>query len=399
MQLWSLINLWEYHHKPDKFYDAFLIDERLDKDVLFSSMMYEIGELEVVDCMDWQLWYHFDTFFKKWKIPIEQLLNSIEYGYNPMLNMEYRIERNLGRNVVRDLGRDIVRNLAQALTGTLKDVRVIDTDTTDKLVRDKTDNFTGDLTNAHNDTTTGTATGTLTDRKSGTKDTVNSGEDVESSDNRREDNVRVTKISDSDTTRTGTENWSESGTVRHYVSAFNQVTPEDADTYSDRDTSSNSRDTTSSGSENTDVNETSNSEDTIVDHGTKNYRHGKKVNETTEDEQNQNTSNNTSDVNEGGYTNNIVNKDIIDESVDSTGTKDTTDTLNRTTTNDRSDDETTNTSEDETTRTDEDEGTHKVGIDRITYQELIESQRKVVQFNIYNWIIDKVAKEFTIGVW
>ena len=71
----------------------------------------------------------------------------------------------------------------------------------------------------------------------------------------------------------------------------------------------------------------------------------------------------------------------------------------QTETKDRREDEATNLNEDESTNTSEDEKTHKKGIEGITNQELIETQRRVVVFNIINWIIDRVARELIVGLW
>lgn len=304
MQLWAHINLWEYHH-PDvnNFFDGMDIDPRIDREVLLEAMLFEIGELEIVDHNGIMLRRHFEIFFRKWAIPIKELMDTAEYNYDPMVNFDYQVERNLGRNVIRDLGQDIVRKLTQALKENMVGKTIADEDTTKKSDRSQSDVFSGTVANTHNDT----------------------------------DEYDETTHEDT--------------TVRHYVSAYNQLTPENADTYSDRDV-------------------------TVAD-GTKH----------------------STNDNQGAFNTKTDNTDTITDNISESGTKDTTTDRTEDTTKDRTDDETTKTTEDETTNTKEDEGTHKVGIDRITHQELVESQRKVVQFCLINWIIDHIAKEFVVGVW
>lgn len=304
MQLWAHINLWEYHHpQVDNYFDGMEIDPRINKETLLEAMLEEIGELEIVDHNSIALRRHFEIFFRKWSIPIKELMDTTEYEYDPMVNFDYQVQRNLGRNVVRDLGRDIVRELTQALKKNMVGKDVLDEDTTKKQERSRTDTFSGNESNTHNDN------------------------DVYDETN------------------------AEDTTVRHYVSAYNQLSPSDADTYSDRDV-------------------------------------------TDMDGSKHSTNDNT-----GTYNTKTDNTDTIEDNVSENGTKDSTTDRTEDTTQNRTDNEGTKTNEDETTNTSEDEGTHKVGIDRITHQELVESQRSVVQFCIINWIIDHIAKEFIVGVW
>lgn len=53
----------------------------------------------------------------------------------------------------------------------------------------------------------------------------------------------------------------------------------------------------------------------------------------------------------------------------------------------------TNTKDNETTQ-----GT-KRGITNLTYQDLVEKQRKVVQFSVYEWILREFAKDLLIAIW
>lgn len=312
MQLAATIELWEYHHpESNDFFQDFVIDARIDRELLKGSILYEIGGLE---CVDWNsecLWKHFDIFFRKWEIPIKQLLNTAEYEYNPMLNVDYQINRNLGKNVVRDLGKDIVRELTSAIKQTLEESKTHDEGTSTNSTRKITDDYSDTKNNTHSDTDTGSETvdGTL---------------DVNE-------------------------------TVIHAVSAFDQIDPKDSSTFHDSD-------------------------------------------RTTRDESS-NKKTDSTDTNTGNWNETTKSDNVRDDVLNETGTKDITLTTNQTDNSDRKDDETTNTTENEQTDTKESEGTHKEGIDGVTNQSLIEQQRKVVVFNVLNWIVDKVAKEFVVGVW
>lgn len=296
MQLWSQINLWEYHHpEAVDFYHDFDIDTRLDRETLQWAIMAELGELETICHTSEELHWRMALFFKKWNIPIKELLNTLEYDYDPMINVDYQVQRNLGKQVARELGRDIIRDLVSAIKTKLDST--LSNDSTRKI----TDTYSDNVDNTHSD--------------------------------------------DTHTSKSGNRALDE--TDRHYVSAYNQITPADADTYSDRDTID--RDETYS---------------------------------------------ETEDVgNDGTWNQKKTSTDNTDDTLDETKTTDSSQAQ------DRTDKETTNTDENESTRTDEDEGTHKVGMDGITHQELIDSQRDTVQFNLYNWIVDKLAREIIVGVW
>lgn len=41
----------------------------------------------------------------------------------------------------------------------------------------------------------------------------------------------------------------------------------------------------------------------------------------------------------------------------------------------------------------------KKGITNLTYQDLVEKQRKVVQFSIYEWILKEFAKDLLVAIW
>lgn len=268
--------LWQYHHPESQgILDKIDIDFRIDKTTLWDSLIYELGELECVDRNSECFYKHMVAFFRKWDLPIKELLNTLEYKYNPLENVNLQVQRNLDREVIRDLGRDIIGSLTSAITKAIDENRTYNDNQSGKDTRNITDNIDTTQDNSHTDS--------------------------------------------------------------HYVSAFDQITPQNADTYDNRDTG---------------------------------------------------TWTTTTDSDE-------TKSDVLDwNSVKSATDKKTTGSDDN-----RKDDTTQNTKENETTGTGEKEGTTKVGIDRITYQELTDSQRRTVMFNIYNWIIDKFAKEFMIQLW
>lgn len=363
MQLWAHINLWEYHHPNSNFFDEMEIDPRIDKQLLLECMLAEIGELEIVDHSVYVLYRHFQIFFRKWAIPIKQLMDTTEYEYDPMVNFDYQVTRNLGRNVVRDLGRDIIRELTQAIKENLIGKVIYDEDTSKEEGRNRTDNFSGTESNTHTDDETIRKTGTHDATRHNTQNSTTHNEGYYDEEHEDTD------------TQTSTE------TTRHYVSAYNQITPNDEDTYSDRDVMNGTKTVNTKGK---------------IHHGDSAEGNARDEGEITDDID---TTENSTGNKTGEYSTTTVNEDSITENVNTSGTKDSTENKTEDTTTNRTDNETTTTSEDETTDTTEDEDTHKVGIDRITHQELVEEQRKVVQFCIINWIIDRIAKEFVVGVW
>lgn len=276
MELQIVASLWQYHHPESHgILDKIEIDSRLDKETLWDAIILELGEMECVDRNSECMYKRMKLFFKKWDIPIKELLNTLEYKYNPLENINMQVTRNLGREVVRELGRDICGTLVSEIRRAINEDRTYDGNQTQNNVRNITDNVDSTESNTHTDS--------------------------------------------------------------HYVSAYDQITPQDSDTYDNRTS-------------------------------------GNWSNNSGRDETRSDTSNLTT---KAGYTDN----------------KDTSSTDNR-------DDSTTqNTTENESTGVGENEATVKTGITGSSYQELTDAQRKTVMFNIYNWIIDKFAKEFVIQLW
>lgn len=263
MQLIAQCSLWEYNHPGSKFFDSMVIDSRIDREELFYHICHELGDLETVEHSSECLHLWFEHFFRRWEVPIRELFNTAEYQYDPMVNVDYQVDRELNRGVVRELGQEIIRGVKEGIKRALQENQKVDEDTTDTKNTD----------------------GTL----------------------------------------------ERNSTNTHYVSAFNQITEPDVATFHDQDVL--------------------------------------KLNDTTH------------------------------EDVQGRGTMDRTTDTGRDETEDRTENEDKNTRENENTDTKEGEGVHKKGIDKVTNQSLIEEQRRVVVFNIYNWIVDKVAKEVIVGVW
>lgn len=291
------------NHPQEKFEDNLPLDNRIDKELFLDCLIMELGELESISCNSEWFRFRFVNILMKWELPIRKLLDTLEYEYDPMVNVDYQIQRNLGKEVMRELGRDIARSLTEAIkSGMTRDVQ--------------------------RDLTTGTDRTFSSVEHKGTDRVYDETNGDDTSGNRTLDE-----------------------TDRHYVSAYDQITPQDADTYSDRDTITRNEQY----SENRD--------------GTKNY-----TDRGTED-------GTVSDT----------------ESIDRTDTEGTGTTESQT--HDKTQNENTGTTENEETGTSEDEKTHKVGIEGITNQSLIEEQRRIVIFNIINWIIDRIARELVIGLW
>ena len=55
--------------------------------------------------------------------------------------------------------------------------------------------------------------------------------------------------------------------------------------------------------------------------------------------------------------------------------------------------------QDTNTKDNEETKDTKKGITNLTYQDLVEKQRKVVQFSIYEWILKEFAKDLLVAIW
>ena len=55
--------------------------------------------------------------------------------------------------------------------------------------------------------------------------------------------------------------------------------------------------------------------------------------------------------------------------------------------------------QDTNTKDNEETRDTKKGITNLTYQDLVEKQRKVVQFSIYEWILKEFAKDLLVAIW
>lgn len=149
------------------------------------------------------------------------------------------------------------------------------------------------------------------------------------------------KVEDTDRTYSETENRDQ--TDRHFVSAFNQTTGDDV--LQTRDTSSIDR--TTKGTEN--------------------------IDKTT-------TTNGTTTNNETVNTNGTDNTDTTTKTTGTVNTKDTTDYGSV---------QNTGTTDNET----------KIGLTHFSYEDLVQQQRRVVQFSITEWILKQWAKELMVSIW
>ena len=55
--------------------------------------------------------------------------------------------------------------------------------------------------------------------------------------------------------------------------------------------------------------------------------------------------------------------------------------------------------QDTNTKDNEETRDTKKGITNLTYQDLVEKQRKVVQFSVYEWILKEFAKDLLVAIW
>lgn len=446
MVLMDTVEVWARRHRKtvDDFFADFILDNRLSRDTLVGFIFMEFGDLDTVDSNSDMFKKRVEYFFRIHEFNIKKLVDTMEWEYDPLANVNLKNDRMAHYDQLddedttnnRDLTTDITENFGETET----EGRDLKDDTTDNIstTRDTTrqQGETEDQTQKEvEDTTTGSIKVTdYGEDSTETTDTDQTSKDVKKST----ETTGTTETANSDKSTTdvskkvldGKEvedyNINRSGTDIHFVSAFNQIpgsiNPDDivngGDVEKSRDTSRSNEDGdkttktdneengTASGTEN--VNSSKNVDTTVglsdtVD-GTKNVdesKTGHKESTTTEDfdedvhRQNDKTMHDTKNLNE---TENVVEKvdevesEVVREDIDRKRDYDKTNKLvdkegkvgTRTNDMDR----------------DEEEHEHKHGNDgRYKFQELIEDERRLAEFNIYKWIIRHMAKELFVGVY
>lgn len=400
VQVWARIT-----GRPIRDYFAeFKLDERLDRDTLVNDIFMEFGNLNTCDSDTNTFRERVNFFFLIHEYNIKKLVDTMEYEYNPLTNVDMHHDRDAHYDQLDDEHKTDTRDLTREFGEQYKDKQIFgrdqNTDTTND-VDTKTDTVIG-ITDTEDRTEK-----EITKQNIIKKDTTDYGEDTESD----RDQTKVTdygETSGSDTTTTGHKEYElgRNETATHFVSAYNQFAqignPEEINQAGDVE---RNRDVTRL-NENYD-------EDTT---GTEHISANKDSDETVTDSE--------------GITGHKTSKTTLDGKEDTNKTVDTTENIGK------NHDETHGTTQKEgqvgteivredTERTfeynksykltddedkigtrkndmdrDETETKHDFGNDgRFSFQELISEERKLAEFNIYKWIIRHMAKELFVCVY
>lgn len=185
MTLESCVTLWETIHSNEKFFDAMSVNPQINRESLFSYLMFEFGTMETVDGNTNTFHERMKNFFKIHKFNIDKLTETTLYKYEPLENYRWTQDRKLERDVGTKnvMGRETSENNSKTTK------------------RNEEDNITGSTAENTTETTS--------------NDTTTNGND------KRTENTTVTN------TGVKTEGWSEEGksknTAVNLVSAFNDV--------------------------------------------------------------------------------------------------------------------------------------------------------------------------------
>lgn len=355
INLYNMAYCWAYKYQQDNYKDIIkegvTFDSRIDTDLLINYMFNTLGHQFVYADTIEEFLSRNQVFFAMHATEITELLNTLEYEYEPLENFRRSEELEHKANDTSDVNEKTDTHTTESITGEnsvegTNEGTNSSTDTLDKsgTISDKSNNSGSDVLDR---------TGTVKD--DGTKNDTTSDILIKSESN----NGNIDKTLNS--------------TVEHTVS------PYDVSTYQP-----STKDATSQ-TENTTTTETNSGEDerTIT------------VNGTTGNTQTLNTKDSRAITGESTNTQTLNTKDSRSVS----GNDKVTISKTETDKNDR-------TRDDGVTRTYGKEGTFNSNDNNMirglnglfTTQNLIEQQRNVVQFNIITWITNKYQDEVMFNV-
>ena len=82
------------------------IDERLDKDVLFNKMLVDLGNMTPLFDTTITFKVFYENFFKERARNISELLDTLEYDYNPIWNKDGVIRKEHNIDYSKNLSKD-----------------------------------------------------------------------------------------------------------------------------------------------------------------------------------------------------------------------------------------------------------------------------------------------------
>ena len=311
------------------------LDARLDKDIVIGSILDECGAMRAIYDTTPTFKYFSDNFFKKYKWNIGKLVDTLEAKYDPLIN------KSLEWTETTDIAQDLL--------------------TEEGREEGRTKNNTGTQTTNDTGTQTTEDTGTQTTANTGTQTTENTG-------------TQTTENTGTQTTKdTGTQTTNETGTQTNVLDEdqVNTISAMNSSTY--EPDNMRETDSTNTRTDNLQNQRTDNLESERTDN-LESQRTDNLQSERTDNLQSQRTDNLQSE-----RTDNLQSQrtDNLTETIESS--------IDR--------------NKNENLTWDETDKHIENGTVNITYQELLEKERKIAQFSIYNWITKKYAKELFLLVY
>lgn len=327
------------------------IDSRLDKDILIGCILDECGAMTVLYEKTSTFKYFSDNFFKKYKFNISKLIDSMELKYDPLANKRYSWSETT--NIEQNL--DTSEEKGESRTRTNTGTQQTDNSGTEGSISTIAENSTGGSSESKFNT------GTQTTDASNENTAINS-------DNKTKTNTGTQNIE-----KASAEENTNSEKETNTISAMNASTyqPDTEKTTNGTNNKTNSADEL----------RTDNLSESITGGST----------ESTSGASNEIRTDNLAEIKSGSQNGT--------KTTDSSGTVSDNSTEIRTdnllesisASNDRNKNE-------DLTWNETDVHTED-GSDNVVFQELIEKERKIAQFNIYNWIVKKYAKELFLLVY
>lgn len=104
MNLIDILDIYALQNDSDNmllFFDDYVLDERIDKDVMNTTIISELGATKPITTNPDLFKVLFDNFFKKYANNITKLLDTMYYEYNPLHNKD--LEETEHRESVGDI--------------------------------------------------------------------------------------------------------------------------------------------------------------------------------------------------------------------------------------------------------------------------------------------------------
>lgn len=99
MTLENSVAIWEIKHPNDSYFDAMTLNAAISRDNLFNWLMYEYGEMEVIDGDSGAFHDRMKYFFEIHDWNISKLVESTALTYDPIKDYGWKQDRRLDRDV------------------------------------------------------------------------------------------------------------------------------------------------------------------------------------------------------------------------------------------------------------------------------------------------------------